>query len=44
LEHKAEVETKDNTGWRALHYAARYRLEVVMWLLLENGADAAAKE
>jgi ankyrin repeat protein len=43
LEKGADVEAKDNSGWTALHYAARRGHEAVVRLLLEKGVDVEAK-
>jgi ankyrin repeat protein len=39
LEHKAEVDAKDNDGETALQLAAENGHEVVVRLLVEKGAD-----
>ena len=44
LEQKADVNTKNNGGWTALHGAASMGHEGVVWLLLEHKADFNTKD
>ena len=40
----ADINTKDNDGWTALHYATRHQTTEMAQLLLDRGADINAKD
>jgi len=44
VEQQTNIESLDSNGWRALHYAARYRQWGMVKWLVENGADVTAKD
>ena len=44
LEHKTDVNAKDESGWIALHWAAKNGYETVVQLLMDRGADINAED
>ena len=44
LEHKTDVNAKDESGWIALHWAAKNGYETVVQLLLDHKTDVNAKD